>query len=657
MATEGDVKITKDLKYIITCSICLEVFSFPKMLSCQHTFCQLCLQNYRTGRSTMITCPECRKPSQIPDEGVIGFPTNLSIQALLDALDKAESSTNGTTGQENDAPGTGAADLSRFQDRIAEATTTLQGRLNEIKDFSDSMSQEIHGIIQAKIEQLKKASEDLQENLQRHVASETKLTKGLLEKLSHLEQEINDTAAASRLKEALEPLASLLMLERTVADLPPVEMVLDVVKLEFRPSTLLAIKSKSSIRIKGNGSQGKPLLQKPGTIQEGQQQKQAAPVKKVSFAGISMPPSRQRTTSEKQGKSTSQEAKKGSLGGVLKNARDRTSSNPETETGDQQAKRVVTFGKTAIPVASVVSRIRTTSNDSEDDQSTSPIVNGPWKMALLKTEEEQVKMYRPWAREIYCLSSDANRVTVYTPRGHSLRHFGKTGKGEGRFMCAGGLAIDGARKEIYVTDKYSCQVNVLTPEGTFLRQWGLKGDGEGHFLSPEGIAIDEKTPLIYVADPKAKKVQAFDRSGLFKRELGREVVTVPVSRHAKPHSVFKSPTDVAVAAVTGNVAVADGEQRKVMIFNISGQLIQTLSGVSGVLKFGFGIPECVAFDRNGFLLVGESERGRVLVFEPSGTCIKVIGHEILSDPRGIDLTPKGEILVADYSHNATYLLH
>uniref|UniRef100_A0A8C5QK60 Uncharacterized protein n=1 Tax=Leptobrachium leishanense TaxID=445787 RepID=A0A8C5QK60_9ANUR len=46
----------------LNCSVCLNIFSDPVMLSCGHNFCRVCIGNVldTQGRSGLYTCPECR---------------------------------------------------------------------------------------------------------------------------------------------------------------------------------------------------------------------------------------------------------------------------------------------------------------------------------------------------------------------------------------------------------------------------------------------------------------------------------------------------------------------------------------------------------------------------------------------------------------------
>ncbi|XP_035671197.1 tripartite motif-containing protein 3-like [Branchiostoma floridae] len=71
----------KQIQEELTCSICLGLFTRPKVLPCQHTFCQGCLQHLSEGETT-FQCPICRQQVRKPPQGVKELPNNLLATSL-----------------------------------------------------------------------------------------------------------------------------------------------------------------------------------------------------------------------------------------------------------------------------------------------------------------------------------------------------------------------------------------------------------------------------------------------------------------------------------------------------------------------------------------------------------------------------------------------
>ncbi|GFN90103.1 E3 ubiquitin-protein ligase trim56 [Plakobranchus ocellatus] len=84
----------------LNCKICFESFREPKTLTCLHTFCLDCLQQQyeqevtsRSSRFTLyttrtITCPLCRKKTELPAGGVRRLPDNFLVCNLNQVLAK-----------------------------------------------------------------------------------------------------------------------------------------------------------------------------------------------------------------------------------------------------------------------------------------------------------------------------------------------------------------------------------------------------------------------------------------------------------------------------------------------------------------------------------------------------------------------------------------
>ena len=93
-----DIKtLLANLHEEVSCSVCMVTFTEPKQLPCLHSFCLHCLAGIQrtSGRHDVITCPECRRESQVPGGNLKDLPTNFRINSLLDVLAIRDCSSTG----------------------------------------------------------------------------------------------------------------------------------------------------------------------------------------------------------------------------------------------------------------------------------------------------------------------------------------------------------------------------------------------------------------------------------------------------------------------------------------------------------------------------------------------------------------------------------
>ena len=78
------VKNLQDLEEDVTCAVCQEHYTEPKVLPCLHYYCKKCVLSlaFRRGTNQPFSCPECRKETILPDGGVDELKTAFFVHRL-----------------------------------------------------------------------------------------------------------------------------------------------------------------------------------------------------------------------------------------------------------------------------------------------------------------------------------------------------------------------------------------------------------------------------------------------------------------------------------------------------------------------------------------------------------------------------------------------
>ncbi|CAH3128282.1 unnamed protein product, partial [Porites lobata] len=78
-----------NLREEVSCSVCSDLFTDPKHLSCFHSFCLKCLKRWHEtcGGGGAIKCPKCQTLSRIPASSYLKeLPTSFYLNGLTDVL-------------------------------------------------------------------------------------------------------------------------------------------------------------------------------------------------------------------------------------------------------------------------------------------------------------------------------------------------------------------------------------------------------------------------------------------------------------------------------------------------------------------------------------------------------------------------------------------
>ena len=71
----------------LTCPVCLDPYTHPRLLACFHVYCQHCLNRMvvrdQQGQLS-VTCPKCRRSTPLPPSGVTGLQAAFHVHHLFD---------------------------------------------------------------------------------------------------------------------------------------------------------------------------------------------------------------------------------------------------------------------------------------------------------------------------------------------------------------------------------------------------------------------------------------------------------------------------------------------------------------------------------------------------------------------------------------------
>ena len=178
--------------------------------------------------------------------------------------------------------------------------------------------------------------------------------------------------------------------------------------------------------------------------------------------------------------------------------------------------------------------------------------------------------------------------------------FGQKGPGNGKFHRPYGVAVND-RDEIVVADNWNHCVQVFDSNGNFLRSFCRRGENPGEFDYPNRIAID-KDRNIFISEWGNHRVQIFSWEG---RYLGSFGGIGSLDRQ------LKCPRGLSLDS-TGNIIVADTGNKQIKIFTPDGTFVVKIGG-----QDWFTAPfHCVECDE--LLIVSDSAQSCIKVFNKEG---------------------------------------
>ena len=255
----------------------------------------------------------------------------------------------------------------------------------------------------------------------------------------------------------------------------------------------------------------------------------------------------------------------------------------------------------------------------------------------LKIINDGGNMGYPWAiafgRDgVWAVTDNSSHcVYIFDGQDQLVRKFGSNGSGIGQFLNPRGLAFD-ANNDLYVSDHSNNRVQKFTIKSEYLLQFGHEGSGNGQVSNPCGITV--YNDQLYIAECSNNRISVFQLNGQFYSIIGS-------GRLNYPYDII----------VSGNrhLLVASYYNKCISSFTLDGAYVGRFD--IGQLSAPIGLTT----DMHGFVLVTEDINHHVTVFDKDGvhvcsfgSCGSALGQ--FSYPRGIAVSPNGNIYVVDYGN-------
>ena len=229
-------------------------------------------------------------------------------------------------------------------------------------------------------------------------------------------------------------------------------------------------------------------------------------------------------------------------------------------------------------------------------------------------------------------------VMVAMPSPKSL---GKPVRSIGNLQRPWGIATN-SKGHIIVAECNGHCVSVLTPERQKIRSFGSKGSAHGQFNEPRGVAVDRDDNII-VTEYGNNRIQKFTSEGKFLMTVG----SGPLQ--------FSRPFGVGINDTNNKIYIVDTGNNRIQILNMD-LTFSSSFGTNGSGDGQFNSSLDIAFDSTGNLYVVDQNNSRIQVFTPEGKFLHKFGSQgsgdgQLRDPWSTTIDRNDTVYVADSSND------
>ena len=629
MATKSSPGLRLKLEERLTCPVCLDHFTNPKILPCHHSFCQHCLEGLpldKKNETYYLSCPTCRHETELPEEGVGSFPVAFHLNDLKEMYSLTKKKPDLSNPQEATCSDHGKplelfcetcdtvicincsyrnhkhhkcdlitdsytkhcqklrkclSPVEGKKEALKKVLSALAEREGEIRERGEGVLEEIHEMVEEMMNVLRESERKLTEQAKRVTD----------DKLKVLSEQMKSAEVSLSVLEDVED-----YVEQSLKTGSPQQVLRSKKQMMERMSEVTAQINVEKLHPKEKADfvLGKHIksLHHIGDIISGTTALEQCRVKKIDC----ITPAREAVSF-----SLSMEAPDSSVLSVpLSSLRC----------------SLVPVGKGGQPIHTTVT---TTSTDPGVYRiQCNPSTRGTRtvKVQVYDVQLEDTSLFIPFNPYL------DNITPIHTIT--ELKH-------------PYGVAVSDDN-HVIITMANGDRVRILDREGKKVKSLGGKrGSGNVKFSSPRGVAI---TPDKFILVSDNHRVQKISMDGYRKASVGKEG-SGPLQ--------FKHPSGIAISPITGQAYIADSGNHRIQVLNPDLTFSYSF-GSEGSANGQFEYPTNIAIDSQGLVYVADSNNHRIQKFSPDGKLVGWFGTEgsvpgQLIGPSGITIDTAGSGLV------------
>ena len=624
--------LVENLKKQVTCSICLDTYTDPKILSCFHTFCCKCLEEHarNTHRQGKFRCPECQAEIDLPegnrfDRLSTSFIHN-SLLGLLETEDREDllkppfcsKHKNERLRYFCSSCGACICPVCFAEDHRGHEFDVIEKALQEDKKYimlNVETIKEKANLFREEIRKCEKTSEDVELIIAfaKHDVSEA--AQHVITKIRSQEKQLLESLEMTR-RERIERINSAKQeMESLVEQMNQATKYAE--NLVQRRSGLDIIQTKTTLKEK---------FQELGGVKVPKHHQ-------TTFAKFNAASQQDLTLGFIQLYSQLANAAKSTLEGLdgtfqacveaeftlcPKTAEGEIYNQPDLK--DQVELQI----KPTKDVANVTVRER---EDGNLTLKFTPKVPGAYSVKV-KINGEKLPTCP------FTLPVKERQLVVIGELDL------KFNQGQ-EFQVPNGIAVN-KQGDIAVVDYHGNCVFVFNKEGNCLKQIGKEGTGPGQFKNPNGVSFLSNNEVL-IADQSNNRIQHINiRTGYVVKTFGKK---------GERKGQFKTPISICLDD-TERIVVSEFSNNRVQVMSKEGEALFTI-GDSGPEKLSTPY-SCIPY--KNIFLVTERDNHVIKAFDASNTFLYKFGEKGNQDgqfnsPRGMCLDSSYNLLVCDYFNN------